>query len=59
MPEAITIKEDQVEALSSENKEQLEQLDKTELKDSPADLSTEQPQEEERKLAGSLIQLKH
>ena len=46
MPEAITIKEDQVEALSSENKEQLEQLDKTELKDSPADLSTEQPEEE-------------
>ncbi len=52
MPEAITIKEDQVEALSPENKEQLEQLDKTELKDSPADLSTEQPQEEEKKLAG-------
>jgi hypothetical protein len=52
MPEAITIKEDQVEALSPENKEQLEQLDKTELKDSPADLSTEQPEEEERKLAG-------
>ena len=51
MPEAITIKEDQVEALSSENKEQLEELDKAELKDSPADLSTEQP-EEERKLAG-------
>ena len=52
MPEAITIKENQVEALSPENKEQLEQLDKTELKDSPADLSSEPEQQAEKKLAG-------
>tara|TARA_R100001463_G_scaffold21267_3_gene51304 strand:+ start:6820 stop:7635 length:816 start_codon:yes stop_codon:yes gene_type:complete len=52
MPEAITIKQEETEALSPENQEQLQGTEKTELKDSPADLSTDAEQQPEQKLAG-------